>query len=92
MDPFQRVGGLERKHARKHLIQSDTQRVKVAAGIGRYPCMELNKARTPPIEFATPATDCTSEAARRYQSIVNTIVQLFSLAAPGLLEKHGRKR
>ena len=35
VDPFQRVGGSKREHARKHLVQSDSQRVEIAAGIDR---------------------------------------------------------
>ena len=35
VDPFQRVGGGKRKHARKHLVQSDAQRIEIAAGIHR---------------------------------------------------------
>ncbi len=35
VDPFQRVGGSKRKHARQHLVQSDAQRVEIAAGIDR---------------------------------------------------------
>ena len=35
VDPLQRVGGSKREHARKHLVQSDAQRVEIAAGIHR---------------------------------------------------------
>ena len=35
VDPFQRVGGSKREHARKHLVQGDAQRVEIAAGIHR---------------------------------------------------------
>ena len=35
VDPLQRVGGGKREHARKHLVQSNAQRVEIAAGIHR---------------------------------------------------------
>ena len=35
VDPLQRVGGSKRKHARKHLVQGDAQRIEIAAGINR---------------------------------------------------------
>jgi hypothetical protein len=35
VDPFQRVGGDKREHACQHLVQSDAQRVEIAAGIDR---------------------------------------------------------
>ena len=35
VDPLQRVGGSKREHARQHLVQGDTQRVEIAAGIDR---------------------------------------------------------
>ena len=35
VDPFQRVGGSKREHARQHLVQGDAQRVEIAPGIHR---------------------------------------------------------